>query len=58
MSRGKVYLCYEQDCPRSLSKRGWFLYYLQEISAREYPTFVDWFTDMLRMGLLVEEKIA
>lgn len=30
--------------------------YEKDIDKLEYPTFLDWLADMLKMGILIEEK--
>ena len=55
MTKEKIYTCSEEHCPSRLTEHEWFLYYIQYIDHDEYKTFVDWLTDMLKTGLLVEE---
>ena len=58
----KKYTTYEQTMDRETDGKDtrctyeWFLYYLQYVDDLEYPSFITWFFDMLKTGILTEEK--
>ena len=42
----------ELGSPDIRSKKGWLLFYWQEIDKEVYPTFTGWLDDMLKTGIL------
>lgn len=50
----KNYICYENGFERYTEVEIQEVY-LKEIDKIEYPTFSIWLTDMLKMGILIEE---
>ena len=42
----------EAGSPDIRSKKGWLLFYWQEINKAVYPTFEGWLDDMLKTGIL------
>lgn len=42
----------EAGFPDIRSKKGWLLFYWQEIDKEVYPTFTGWLDDMLKTGIL------
>ena len=42
----------EAGSPDIRSKKGWLLFYWQEIDKEVYPTFEGWLSDMLKTGIL------
>lgn len=58
----KLYTTYEQTADKETAEKDtrpeheWFLYYLLWIDRTEYPDFLTWFFDMLKVGNLIEEK--
>lgn len=58
----KKYTTYEQTADRETAGKDtrteteWFLYYLLWIDRAEYPDFMTWFFDMLKVGNLIEEE--
>lgn len=42
----------EAGFPDIRSKKGWLLFYWQEIDKEVYPTFEGWLSDMLKTGIL------
>lgn len=49
----------EAGCPDIRSKKGWLLFYWQEIDKEVYPTFEGWLDDMLKTGILsdISDKV-
>ena len=58
----KLYTTYEQTADRETAEKDtrpeheWFLYYLLWIDRTEYPDFVTWLADMIKVGNLIEEE--
>ena len=49
----------ETGSPDIRSKKGWLLFYWQEIDKEVYPTFEGWLDDMLKTGILsdISDKV-
>lgn len=49
----------EAGSPDIRSKKGWLLFYWQEIDKEVYPTFEGWLDDMLKTGILsdISDKV-
>lgn len=45
-----MYTCYETS--QTMQKHEWFLYYIQNIDHNEYATFIDWWHDMRKSGVI------
>lgn len=58
----KYYTTYEQTADKETavkdtrSMHEWYLYYLLWVDRTEYPDFITWFFDMLKVGNLIEEE--
>lgn len=58
----KKYTTYEQIADKETTRKDtrteteWFLYYLLWVDRTEYPDFLTWFFDMLKVGNLIEEE--
>ena len=47
----KLYTCYEIN--QTMTKKDWFLFYLQEeIDKTEYKDFFEWWADMRKSGVI------
>ena len=58
----KRYTTYEETLDRNFSGKDtrttaeWETYYNRYVEHDEYPEFLDWIYDMLKMGILIPEK--
>ena len=58
----KKYTTFEETFDRiftgkdTRTEKDWQTYYNKYVDHTEYPEFLDWMSDMLKMGILVPEK--
>ena len=52
----KTYLCHEYGIDERYTKLELTQIYIVTVDKKEYPTLDIWLADMLKMGILIEEK--